>query len=200
MTSSVLKQRETVRTNAVKGSVCTITVEPVTFAKLWDGYPSGHPYLDAKGNTPSGFENQCAIKVSVALHAVGIEMKSFKGGSVLVNGKKVATAAEELAAWLKKQPFCGLPPKPESIAGDDWQAKIKGRAGIIFFANYWLRKTDAQGRPTGDHIDLWNEWRLTASSLESAGATFVRFVLGRRTGPDISDLGKATEILFWEIK
>mgnify|MGYP000858868811 CR=1 FL=1 len=198
--TSVLKQRAVVKTNSVKGSVCTITVEPVTFAKLWDGYPAGHPYVDAKGNTPAGFENQCAIKVSVALHAVGLEMRSFKGGTVFVNGKRAATGAEELAAWLKKQPFCGLPSKPESIAGGDWQAKIKGRTGIIFFANYWERKTDAKGRASGDHIDLWNGWLLTASSVGSAAATFVRFVLGRSTGPDISDLGKATEILFWEIK
>jgi hypothetical protein len=65
------------------------------------GYPSSKPYVDKSGDPPKGFENQCAIKVSVALHAAGVDMKSFRGAAVTVDGKRLAIRAEELAAWLK---------------------------------------------------------------------------------------------------
>lgn len=73
---------------------------------------------------PKGFENQCAIKVSVALHAAGVDMKSFRGATVTVDGKRLAIRAEELAAWLKTQHLIGLPLKPENVTGKEWQEKV----------------------------------------------------------------------------
>jgi hypothetical protein len=205
MTTSIVQQAR-VRTNAIKDSVCKVNVPVVTFAQLWNTYPSGHPYVDPKtGNPPPGYENQCAIKVSMAIHGAGIEMKSFRGASVTVDGRKSAALALQLASWLKLQPFCGLPKEPESIAGLGWQDKIKGRTGILYFENYWARnaKEKADGKPTGDHIDLWNGSRLTAT-----GSSFFS-TLGRRVGLNsvgagtdwgYSNLRDSTEILFWEVK
>jgi Type VI secretion system (T6SS), amidase effector protein 4 len=170
----------------------------LSFDKLWQGYPSSKPYVDKSGDPPKGFENQCAIKVSVALHAAGVDMKSFKGAAVSVDDKRLAIRAEELAAWLKTQHLIGLPLKPENVTGKEWQDKIKGRKGIVFFANYWPR--DGETRPTGDHIDLWNGWRLTASGLEGLAVTFMRFGLGRESGYLFKNLGDASTILFWEIR
>jgi hypothetical protein len=67
-----------------------------------------------------------------------------------------------------------------------------------------MRKTDTRSHPTGDHIDLWNGSRLTASGLIGTLTTTARY-LGQRsflpaTDWGYSDLGKSKTILFWEIK
>lgn len=200
---STLVQKAKVRTNTTKDSVCSIGVEAVTFAKLWDSYPSGHPYVDPKtGKPPPGFDNQCAIKISVAIHGAGVEMKSFRGAEIRMNGLKTAYVAEQLAAWLKMQPFCGLPTEPEDVTGKDWQDKIRGRTGIIFFANYWKRPGETT-RPTGDHIDLWNKTRLTPNApnlVRRLGISSIQWLPGPLAEFNFSDLGNSTQILFWEVK
>jgi hypothetical protein len=126
-----LVQRAVVRTNTIKDSVCSIQVEPLKFKDLWGNYPSSPPYIDPKtGKPPAGYSNQCAIKVSVAIHGSGIEMKSFTSKVIgvdskhfsmaTINGKNTAALASQLAMWLKLQPFCGLPQKPEIITNQDW--------------------------------------------------------------------------------
>jgi hypothetical protein len=203
MASKTLAQQAQVKTNTTKDSVCSVNVGAVTFAKLWESYPSGHPYVDPKtGKPPKGYENQCAIKVSMAIHGAGIEMKSFQGAVVMMDGLKTAVGATQLANWLKLQPFCGLPKAPENVTGPEWQDKIKGRTGIVYFENYWRRHGETSA-PSGDHIDLWDGSRLTAT-----GWSFFS-TLGRRVGLreagagtdwGYSDAGKSTAILFWEVK
>jgi hypothetical protein len=201
-----LTQQARVRTNTTKDSVCSIQVEAVTFAKLWAAYPGGHPYVDANGKTPPGYENQCAINLSAAIHGAGVEMKSFRGATVtLPSGRRAATSASQLAAWLKLQPFCGLPKEPENVTGADWQDKIKGRTGIVFFEHYWWRNDaeKAADKPTGDHIDLWNGSRITAHGWEFFSAFGRRFGLNSwqpGTPWGFSDVRKAKMILFWEVK
>lgn len=171
----------------------------VNFVALWAGYPGSPPYLDPKTNEPpAGYENQCAIKVSVALAAAGVSMERFRGAAVAVKGTRAAIRAQELAAWLKRERIDGIAFAPETITGTEWQGKIKGRTGIVYFADYWLR--EGEKTPSGDHIDLWNGSRMTASGLSGAITTFARFGLGINAGPGFSDLGKATTIWFWEVK
>lgn len=171
----------------------------VRFTNLWAGYPSSKPYVNPRtGEVPSGYENQCAIKVSVALAASGEKLTSFKGAAVTVKGEKAAVRAQELAAWLRRERIPGLSMVPESIAGADWQSKIKNRTGIVYFADYWLRPGDKT--PSGDHIDLWNGSRLTASGVEGVLVTVARFGLGIDSGPGFSDLGRSKTILFWEVR
>jgi hypothetical protein len=192
-----------VKTNTTKGSICDVNLKPILFSTTWDNYPDDKPYIDSKtGKPPKGYENQCAIKVSVALHKSGVEMKSFKGKSrILIDGKNTAAAAEDLSAWLKLRPFCGLPPKPETITGKDWEENITGRTGIIFFKDYWMRDGETESNRSGDHIDLWNGSRLTASGIRGSLTTFVRFNIGISHIPHLySDLSKSKQILFWEIK
>ena len=200
---NALVQQARIRTNTTKDSVCKVGVESVTFARLWESYPSGHPYVDPKtGKPPAGFSNQCAIKVSLAIHGAGVEMKSFRGGAIKMNGLTTAYVAEQLAAWLKLQPFCGLPKAPEDVTGKDWQGKIAGRTGIIFFANYWKREGEST-RPTGDHIDLWNKTRLTsnpANFVRRLGISSIQWLPGPLADYNFSDLAGSTQILFWEVK
>jgi hypothetical protein len=153
--SGVLKQKQQVRTTAVKDSICEVDVPPVTFQQLWSHYVTGNPHDDP------AYDNQCAIRLSATLHSVGIEMKSFSQalvkpgpgktsiGRILLDGKATATRADEMAAWLKLQPFCGLPAQPENITGADWEVKVRGRTGIIFFGGYWQRDGEVAGQGSG---------------------------------------------------
>lgn len=203
---SALAQKARIRTNTTMDSVCSVRVQAAEFATLWASYPGSPPFVDPKtGKPPPGYENQCAIKVSVAIHGVGIEMKSFRGAAETVNGLPAALLASQLAAWLKQQPFCGLPTSPENVTGAEWQNRIRGRTGIVYFADYWARnaKEEAGDKPTGDHIDLWNGSRLTATGMSffsTMGRRLGIGSLGAGTSWGYSDLSRSSEILFWEIK
>lgn len=178
-------------------SASTISESAITFKKLWDHYPSNHPYVDSKGDTPKGFENQCAIKVSVALIGAGQALERYQGATVTVGGARLGIRAEELAAWLRNNAPAVWRRQYMPITGSEWQNKIRDKTGIVFFQDYWLRPGEKQ--PTGDHIDLWNGSRLTASGLEGFAVTALRFGLGINSGPGFSDLGKAKRIEFWGI-
>lgn len=193
-------RKRQVRTNDRAGSSAEIQLKVATFADLWDHYPSDPPYVDPKtGDIPKGFENQCAIRLSVTLHRIGIEMRSFRGkGQIRLDGRRTAVLAAELAEWLKLKPVAGMGPT-ENITGPEWQRRIKGRTGIVAFKNYWQRDGEAGRR--GGHIDLWNGSRMTTGNFRGAVTNFLRFSLGSTTGfGTYSDLGNATEILFWEIQ
>lgn len=188
-----------VTTNTTRDSELKAQVKVVTFAELWAAFPDGTPYFDAKtGDVPPGFENQCAIRLSVTLHKMGIEMKSFRGkGQIRLEGRRTAVLASEMSDWLRLKPFAGIG-VPENITGAEWQKRIKGRTGIVAFRDYWRRS--GQSNATGGHIDLWNGSRMTSSSAQGAVTNFLRFAVGVNATPFYSDLGNASEILFWEIK
>lgn len=139
-----------VKTSLTAESVVCLEVEPVTFAQLWASYPDEpNPHKNAN------YKNQCAIRLSIALHGVKVDMSSFSQRTVpKMPGKKelgrdlyrkpgkkqsepdkpVALRAYEMATWLKQRPqFCGMPAKPEDVTGHDWETKVKGRTGIIYF-------------------------------------------------------------------
>ena len=202
-----------VQTNSTPGSIKEVPLKAVTFQELWDNYPQGNPY-----DNPA-YKDQCAIRMSVTLHRVGIEMKSFSDklvsplsgqktiGRILLDGKPTATRADELGEWLSLQPFAGLP-KAEDITGRDWEPRAKGRTGIIQFSRYWAREGETAGNESGGHIDLWNGSRLTISGGFDGFATIGRyfgmssFRQGAIFASDASwsDLRGSKSILFWEIK
>ncbi|RQT01930.1 hypothetical protein BCO18175_05570 [Burkholderia contaminans] len=201
-----------VRTTTVQNSHKEVQLKSVTFSELWNNYAHGNPYADPNGQ----YQNQCAIRMSVTLHNVGIEMKSFSQkrvrpmpgkptlGRLMLNGKSTATRAYEFAEWLKLRPIAGLP-APENVTGPDWESRVRNRTGIIFFFGYWQQQGDAADDFSGGHIDLWNGSRLPVSSTRGIFAS-----IGRRIGisslqiplTDLgySDLAKSKTILFWEIR
>ncbi|TDN61201.1 type VI secretion system amidase effector protein Tae4 [Paraburkholderia sp. BL10I2N1] len=207
-------KKTVVGTNSTPGSIKEVQLRAITFQELWDNYPSGNPYNDPTGE----YENQCAIRMSVTFHRIGSEMKSFSQkvikpmpgkkdlGRLILDGKPTAARAYELAEWLKLRPFAGLPP-PENVAGPDWQSKVHGRTGIIYFFGYWRQEGDSADQLSGGHIDLWNRDTLTPSA-----ESYLRFRVGISQIPNplswlrgrsdnvYSDLGKSKQILFWEIR
>jgi hypothetical protein len=177
-------------------------IDPVRFEGLWDVYRGGHPSQAKDANGELLYKDQCAIKVSVAFHAVGVDMRSYTGAFTVLNQKRAALRAKELGEWLNKVPFCGLPMKAENVAGPDWKSKVARRSGIIFFADYWVRDGGSETHPTGDHIDPWNKATLTPS-IEST----MRFRLGISSFPHLftpgnyfSSLDKSKVIPFREIR
>ncbi|MGY6128054.1 type VI secretion system amidase effector protein Tae4 [Paraburkholderia caledonica] len=198
-----------VRTNSTPNSIKEVQLTVLTFRELWSAYPSGNPY-----DNPA-YKDQCAIRMSVTFHRVGIEMKSFSSrlvrplsgqstiGRIILDGKPTATRADELGEWLKLRPFAGLP-NAGDITGPDWESKVKGRTGIIQFSRYWTRDGESAADASGGHIDLWNGSRLTISGPEDSVATVGRMFgmnsLFAGTSFGFSDLRKSKEILFWEIK
>ncbi|WP_174916237.1 type VI secretion system amidase effector protein Tae4 [Burkholderia lata] len=203
----------TVRANTTPRSVKVVALRAVTFKELWGAYPLGNPY-----DNPA-YTNQCAIRVSVALHRVGIDMKSFSSklvrplggqssiGRIMLDGKATATRANELGSWLRHQPFAGLG-KSESITGAGWEAKIKGRTGIVMFDGYWTRAGESESNASGGHIDLWNGTRMTMNSVWGAASTIGRYlgISSFRRGASVlpslsySDLGRSNSIWFWEVR
>ncbi|TCG06608.1 hypothetical protein BZM27_25230 [Paraburkholderia steynii] len=188
-----------VRTNSTPGSIHVVQLMVVPFQELWKNYPTGNPY-----NNPD-YKDQCAIRMSVMFHRVGIEMKSFSAnlvkplsgqasiGRVILDGKATATRANELGEWLKLQPFAGLG-KAENVTGADWLSRVKGRTGIIMFDGYWTRDGESDSAASGGHIDLWNGEKLTG------------FGTGARVSWNIvipgvwSDFRRSKTILFFPIK
>lgn len=111
----------------------------------------------------------------------GISTKTWAGARCWHHkgNEKHILRAEELANALTQVEVSGMK-KVEKYSGKDGFAKIKNRTGIIFFRNYY-----GPGNQ-GDHIDLWNGWRIT--SLDSV--IYIYTGLGGYKNGDI---------WFWEV-
>ena len=210
-----VNQSGTVQTNPKRGSVAScssVGIVPVTFKELWDNFANEKtPPYNVKGKAPKGFENQCAIRMSVTMHRVGVKMISFSQnnikpegkaptlGRIVLNGMATATRANEMAKWLETRPVCGIG-AAQNITGANWKDKVKGKTGIIFFGDYWSRDGESADAASGGHIDLWNKDTLTPNI-----ASTLRFTLGIDSFNffglyTLSDLNKAKKILFFEVK
>lgn len=156
----------------------------LSFKKLWASHPTVKgepPLLDTKT-----YENQCAINMYAALERAGVNFKTFRGQLSWQKDKpKYAIRAQELANWLAS-PFSGMH-KVEKYAGKEALNKISGKRGIVFFQNYW-----GQGSQ-GDHIDLWNSFRLThPRSMAQIYLRLGPIGLG-------SDYREAQSVWFWPV-
>lgn len=184
-------------------------IPTIPFSRIWDNYPSDPPCVDKSGKPPTGWDNQCAVRVSMALFKAGVSFKTFPGGGRCPVGPKngpMVGSAQRLAEWLKSHPFPGCS-RVKVIPPASWEISLKGQTGIVFFQNYWRRRGETTGVGSGDHIDLWNRDKLTPSLQ-----TFLRFTLGIVRIPNLnpftrsednpnwySDLGKSSQIWFWAV-
>ncbi|RYF54228.1 MAG: hypothetical protein EOO27_24195 [Comamonadaceae bacterium] len=164
---------------------------PVSFDALWSHYPSKDPCVNPTTRTKA-YDNQCAIRVGMALEKSGVNFATFKGPRCQFGPRAngMVLRAQELANWLKTRPFPGCP-EPLQFSGKGFQKNLAARKGIVFFQDYWLRAGEKQ--PTGDHIDLWNMDRLTPS-----WQNFTRFTIGIGRIPSVySDLENSRSVVFW---
>jgi hypothetical protein len=100
--------------------------------------------------------------------------------------------AHELASALARASIEGVSPVVQ-IRGTEvaqYYPQLFGRTGIIYIKDYWRRSIDAPGRPTGDHIDVWNGYRSSAKWLMEWFSWLGYY----------SNYAQANEIWFWEVK
>ena len=138
------------------------------FNALWKAYPieSAPCHTDGDPN----FENQCAIRLGVALQDGGFSLAAFGGARCWHNhGSRHTLRAEELAGWMKSKPDQY---GPVTIYRNVDANSFLGRRGIMFCRNFW-----GPGNQ-GDHIDLWK--------LDIM-----------RTG-DSSYIARSQEVWFWD--
>lgn len=166
------------------------------FDDFWKNHPtvsSSIPDNPCSTGKVKNFENQCAIRLGVALEKSGVDTRSFdlmfpkrrcwhhKPGHIL--------AAEELAHWIQHSGKFGM---KETYAGGKAFDAIHARRGIVFFKDYY-----GPGN-TGDHIDLWNGARLTALDtwmrIHARLGSFGLHSLGFG-----SDFEKSASIWFWPV-
>ena len=157
-----------------------------TFATLWNNHPviKGESSLLDRGT----YEYQCAVNLSSALMRSGVNMKSYNGQLSWEKGNpKYAIRAQQLADWLAS-PVNPLYSKVEKYSGVEVFNKTSARSGVIFFKNYW------GANHQGDHIDLWNGFRLT--HIRSLAQIYLRI---GSIGLD-ADFKMAESVWFWPIK
>ncbi len=128
----------------------------LSFATLWANHPTtkgeDNPCRDKKGQP--NFENQCAIRLGIALADSGLNMKSYAGARCWFGHKGHCLRVEEMVKWLRTQShqvgsaqvFKGNKP----ANGEQALTAVNGKTGIAACLNFW-----GQGNQ-GDHIDLWD--------------------------------------------
>jgi hypothetical protein len=157
--------------------------QPIKFSTLLSNHPK---------ETPCAVTDRCAIRMAIALDKSGVSFAGYPGRKRPPCG---IVRAQELADWLAGAKRFAGQGKQEKMAGSDWQGRVKGRSGMIFFKDYWKRDSDGRNVTTGDHIDLWTGWKLT--TWWSPIRLYVPFM--RRTRW-YSDLNRSKAVWFWEVK
>ena len=155
-------------------------VMPVSFQTLWRNHPRNRtpavdsPCVDAKGSP--AYQNQCAIRISVCLHASGVGLGSFRGAMCWHNhGRRHILRAEQMGAWLRTSRIFGeTHVRQQAPRASLSSAAYSSLRGIILFRNFWGRGNQ------GDHIDLWFHNRMP-------GVT------------DLSFFPRSEEIWFWSV-
>ncbi|MAA75468.1 MAG: hypothetical protein CMN28_12275 [Salinisphaeraceae bacterium] len=136
----------------------------VTFQNLWMKHPTiTGPDNPCSSNGRKNFSNQCAIRVGHALAECGIDTRRIRGARHCWqhdNAMGHILRAEELARGLDLANIAGLGKKIE-VSPAQFSEALKGKTGIIFFKDYWIREGEVTRNASGDHIDLWNGSRLT---------------------------------------
>jgi hypothetical protein len=108
------------------------------FTLLWLNYPKENHPCD------QGWENQCAIRMSVSLIDSGFELTHYTEPQCK-HGH--ARGAESLASYLWKE--VGRP--KIATTPDQGRKNVAGKTGLVFFKDL----AGFRGG-IGDHFDLWN--------------------------------------------
>jgi len=123
-----------------------------SFSLLWTVYPS------VPAPCEEGYENQCAIRLSLALRASGFQLSGYTD-PMCKHGD--ARGAESLGTYLWHRVG-----RPSITRGSGaFHDSVRGRTGIALF------KDIAGFRGGfGDHIDLWDRTRTKSMEYSSAAS------------------------------
>lgn len=130
----------------------------LSFETLWKNHPANRRSRNidpCKTNGQPNFNNQCAIRMGVALTSSGIKIDGYDGVFCWHgHSRRHPLRVEELIKWLSSSHATFINSRPEISKivngvqknSDDYI----GRTGIVAFRNFWGAGNQ------GDHIDLWN--------------------------------------------
>lgn len=147
----------------------------IAFNTLW----ANHPFPD-KPCSKYLFENQCAIRMGVALELSGVNTASFdamfpgrrcSAYPALKHERPHILGAQELATWMRSQTHVFGEVEIHSWQTRDVKQFVK-KKGIVFIMNGW---------GSTDHFDLWN------------GIIF-------KTDQLPTNLGAGEQLWFWELQ
>lgn len=170
------------------------------FDRLWQVHPTNiSDQLPCRLDTgfPT-YANQCAVRLGICLRDGGVTPDMLPGMihcGVHPYEQMHFIRAQQFADRLasRARVIDGLGPV-EKLTGPDaanYANILYGRRGLMFMKDYWARRGEGtRGVKTGDHIDLWNGYRTTASWLMEYFSW-----LGYYGGYD-----GAGEIWFWPIE
>ena len=165
------------------------------FKTLWNNFPNkkslSRKCFNMQKDSSKPFGNYCAIMMSECLIKSNINISSYKGNRCWSHsGPKHILLAEDLAKGLRLSPPSHFG-RMNKVHPKTFQNELKNKTGVIFFKDYWQRDGELLGNRSGDHIDLWDNDRITGSSMFARG---VLEFLGR-----VSDLNQSKQIWFWEV-
>lgn len=155
---SIVNQRAEQEIKVVESgntAVFTVILKVTCIHSLFKKLLLNHP--ETKGNREpcstsgvSNFENQCAIRMGLALQGAGFSFGAdypSDGFCWHSHGRTHTLRVEQLVPWLRKQThLLSAPSEHTAVTAADF----KGKLGIAAFYNFY-------GDPqTGDHIDIWN--------------------------------------------
>ncbi len=160
----------------------------IKFAELWKNHPlnwspsEAHPCRKPDGTWEPSLDNQCAIKMSIALAGAGINMSACSERKCWFKGhKNHVLVAQKLADWLSRSAQLGTPKKfirrqtKEAVFQQTVVSAINGKQGIVFCQNFWGANNQ------GDHLDVWNGLAMSGNLLHDY-------------------FGRSANVWFWEIK
>jgi hypothetical protein len=105
--------------------------------------------------TRSNFDNQCVIRMGVAMTGAGLSLASYRGAFCWHgHGRKHPLRVEQFKLWLDSSDATFTPAtekyKRDRRGRQSSYHSFLGRTGIVVFRNFWGANN------TGDHVDLWD--------------------------------------------
>ncbi|HVE57504.1 MAG TPA: T6SS effector amidase Tae4 family protein [Pyrinomonadaceae bacterium] len=134
-----------------------MSVDRIQFSLMQSSYETYR--TDTQPCKNPAIDNQCAVRLSLALVRNGFDFENFPDQRRIHQGRtgcrlgdeSHVVGANELHRYLGTVWDAGL-----RGSGSDIRAQIASTPGIVYFDSCFHRHTDAEGRNTGNHIDLWN--------------------------------------------
>lgn len=166
------------------------------FEELWNAHPevNGDEHPCRRTDGEKAFDDQCAIRIGTALARCGYDVTKLNAEFCWLHPKRAGHVlrAEELAKALKKAAIPDVFPA-QRIDPKNFEEALREKTGIIFFKDYWRRGGESYLNRTGDHIDLWNRYRLTTST------SYFRIQWGVSWEGFMSSFFEAREVWFWKV-
>jgi hypothetical protein len=140
----------------------------IQFNTVWKNHPANEatPNINPcnKNGTPN-HDNQCVIRLGLALVRSGVSLNSFNGAFCWSgHGRQHPLRVEEFKKWLNSSSatFVGSAVKYKKDARGNQKSStdFAGKRGIVAFLDFWGANN------TGDHIDLWNGTKVAHGSLD----------------------------------